>query len=82
MKLTAVCVSQKPESFSWDRFVCEVSNEQAASRGTVQRARLVAELRNKAMRRCLREYPDTTHVLMIDSYYLWHTPAIYRLVAD
>lgn len=83
MIITAATVAH--EQVKWNipeiPLVTYVDSRQAPPRGSVERARFVADLRNKAVEKALALYPKTESVLMIDSYYLDQTPQIRTLVA-
>lgn len=81
-EIVAVSVSREPQSFNLLPFVCIVDPSETSPRGTVDRAKFVADLRNRAMKRALEEKPSTTHVLMVDSYYLHQTGQIRQLLDD
>jgi hypothetical protein len=75
MRLVAACVTPNPTKtspFSGSRypihFVTQSSSRVAAPRGTIDRVRLIAELRNDVMEKAMQWSPS--HVLMIDDYYL------------
>jgi hypothetical protein len=42
----------------------------------------LADKQNRALEKAMLEFPKTTHILWVDSYYLDQTRAIQRLVAD
>ncbi len=49
---------------------------------TIERVEYLAGRRNGAMKALLEKEPDTTHVLMVDSYYTNQPKALLGLVAD
>lgn len=49
-------------------------------RGSFERVKKVAEMRNEAMRKALEQFPETTDALMIDSYYTPQLNALQRLI--
>jgi hypothetical protein len=85
MKISAVCISRNPESFSiqdfpyhnytegWEPFRHEATKERVA---------YLAERRNKAVEEALQLYPETKHLLMIDSYYLQQEERVRRLIEE
>lgn len=81
-EITAVCVSREPQSFNLLPFVSLANPSKTQERGTVDRAKFVADLRNQAMKQVLIERSSTTHVLMVDSYYLHQTGPIRQLLDD
>lgn len=83
MNLTAVCINKKPINGSpFPQFVQYTSLVEAPPRGTLERTKMLAGLRNEAMRIALQNFPKTTHVLMADSYYLNQLDTIDRLIVD
>ncbi len=83
MKLTAVCISTKAENWTYGTpFYCHVADDKPHPR-TRSRERVLhlAKRRNEAVTEALRRFPETTHILMIDSYYLGQLN-LDRLLAD
>jgi hypothetical protein len=81
----AVCVSWKPESWSIPEvpFHCQVSNGRPYPRvKTRERIAHLANRRNEALKVALSSYPNTQHVLMVDSYYLAQTTEIRKLFIE
>jgi hypothetical protein len=85
MNISAVCISRNPEPFSirdmpyhnytggWKPFGHEISKE---------RVSYLAERRNIAVAETLALFPETRHVLMIDSYYLKQEEQVRKLVEE
>jgi len=83
--VSAVCISRNPETWGisdvpfhnhtggWKPF----QHEQ-----TTERVRYLAERRNTAVARALDLFPETQHILMIDSYYLHQDEQIRGLIQD
>lgn len=84
MQLTAVCISTKEEHWELDiPFFC--LSEPGPSWGRVKdpkRIDYLADKQNRALEKALTHFPETTHILWIDSYYLGQTDAIHKLVND
>ena len=84
MRLTAVCISTKEEHWQLEiPFFC--LSEPGPSWGRVKdpkRIDYLADKQNRALERAMNEFPETTHVIWTDSYYLDQTNAIQRLVVD
>jgi hypothetical protein len=84
LNVTAVCISRNQEHWTipeidfycytdgWRPFGHEVSNE---------RVNYLATRRNKAVSGALTSFPETEHILMIDSYYLHQTSEVIKLVS-
>jgi hypothetical protein len=78
----AVTISRKQESFALDiPFYC-YAEESKLNRYKQQREETyyVCEKRNKAMTKGLEKYPETTHVLSLDAYYLNQVQALKELL--
>ena len=85
LRVTAVCVSRNPETWlipalpfynhteGWKPFKHEKTKE---------RIEYLADRRNIAVGRALQSFPDTEHILMIDSYYLHQVDQIIRLLQE
>lgn len=85
MNISAVCISRNPEFFpirdlpyhnytqGWKPFGHEK---------TTERVSYLAERRNGAVAETLDLYPETKHVLMIDSYYLQQEEQIRKLLEE
>lgn len=82
MKLVAVCVTDHEVSPVWPDFVQLVDSRKVAPRGTIERVRKVAEMRNSIVEKALFQYPDLTHLLMIDSYYCDQKDQVRRLIEE
>lgn len=87
MIITGVCATkelllnfQMPRGL--DNYYHMIDDVTVAKRGTFERVKAVAELRNKAIKQALVQYPDTTDVLMVDSYYLHQTKALSKLIEN
>src|SRR5690349_15116837 len=81
----AVCISWKSETWSIPEvpFHCQVSDERPYPRvKTRERVAHLANRRNEALEQALSVYPNTRHVLMIDSYYLAQAGEIKRLLFE
>lgn len=81
----AVCISWKSETWSVREvpFHCEVSDGHPYPRvKTRERVAHLASRRNEALRQALGLYPNTEHVLMVDSYYLAQTNEIRKLLFE
>ena len=78
----AVTISRKQETFTLDiPFYC-LAEDSKLDRYKQQREETyyVCEKRNRAMTKALEKYPQTTHVLSLDAYYLKQVPALMELV--
>jgi hypothetical protein len=85
MQITAVCISRNSESWNiqdipfynytegWKPFQHEQTRDRVA---------YLAERRNAAVARTLRIFPETEHILMIDSYYLKQMEQISELIQE
>jgi hypothetical protein len=85
MQVSAVCISRNPESWKipdvpfcnyiegWKPFQHEKTKE---------RVDYLAHRRNLAVSRAIELFPDTKHILMIDSYYLNQVEQINQLVGE
>ena len=84
MQLTAVCISMKKEQWQLGiPFFC--LSEPGPSWRHVKdpkRVDYLADKQNRALEKGMMEFPETTHVLWIDSYYLNQTNAIQQLLMD
>ena len=81
-KYVAVAISKKPETLSLGiPFYC-LAEKSRLDRYKQQREETyyVCEKRNRAMTKALEMYPDSTHVLSLDSYYLNQTAALKELI--
>jgi len=63
-------------------FVSYHDDSIAPERGSGERARFVAKMRNMAVVEAVGKYPEATDILMIDSYYVSQVGAILRLIDD
>lgn len=71
MKIVAACVSIQPKQFTGKlEFVNRVNPVPAPPRKTIARVAYVANERNLVVKDILQKFPDTTHILMVDSWYL------------
>jgi hypothetical protein len=85
MKVSAVCISRNTEAWNipdiafhnytggWKPFRHEK---------TIQRVEYLAERRNLAVSQTLTRYPDTEHIMMIDSYYVHQNQQIKGLIQE
>jgi hypothetical protein len=85
LRISAVCISRNPETLSirdlpyhnytsgWRPFGHEKTKE---------RVSYLAERRNSAVAETLALFPETNHVLMIDSYYLQQEEPIRKLIKE
>jgi hypothetical protein len=85
VRVTAVCISRDRQTWhipstpfynytdGWKPFHHEK---------TIERVRYLAERRNTAVAQALDIYPQTEHILMIDSYYLSQEPQIKDLMEE
>jgi hypothetical protein len=85
MRISAVCISRNPET--WDISDIPFHNytegwKPFRREKSIERVQYLAERRNKAVAEALVLYPDTEHVLMIDSYYIHQNPQINGLVQE
>jgi len=81
-KYVAVAISKKPETLSLGiPFYC-LAEESRLDRYKQQREETyyVCEKRNRAMTSALDKYPQSTHALSLDSYYLDQTAALKELL--
>ena len=78
----AVTISRKPETFTLDIPYYCYAEESKLDRYRQQREETyyVCEKRNRAMTRGLEMYPDTTHILSSDTYYLNQVQAVRELL--
>jgi hypothetical protein len=85
MKILAVSISQKPEHLQYEvPFYClsEKGPDFPPQTKSRERVEYLADKQNRAMETALRLYPETTHVLWIDSHYLTQTGPIEGLLRD
>src|SRR5215471_7793105 len=78
----AVTISKKPETFTLDLpFYC-LAEDSRMDRYKQQREETyyVCEKRNRAMAEALRRFPNSTHALSLDSYYLNQHQALRELM--
>ncbi len=83
--ITAVCISREPESWHIPSipYYCYTAGWEPYGRDkTKERVAYLARRRNQALALALESYPDTEHVLMIDSYYLGQTRSIANLLDE
>lgn len=93
MKLVAVCVSSSfiNRIHGWTigplsnpildiPLVQYIDKRSVGPRGTFERVKAVAEMRNEAVKIALQAHPDTTDILMIDSYYVNQTKPLMQLI--
>lgn len=80
MNLVTVCVSKYPIlNAGIGNFHNYFDNSTVEKRGSFERVKKVAEMRNAAMEGMLQLFPDVTDVMMIDPYYLHQKQAIRKL---
>jgi hypothetical protein len=79
-----VTISHKPEAWKLSSpLVCDVDEIiRYGSIVSTKRIQYLANRRNRAVGMALGKYPETTHILMVDSYYLGQTAGLARLVSD
>jgi hypothetical protein len=78
-----VTISVKPEDWSLASipFYCHVGPKQFFPHTeNKSRVEFLTQERNRAMQRALALYPDTTHIVNIESNYLSQTGSIHRLI--
>ncbi len=85
MKVTAVCISRTPET--WDIKEVPFHNytegwKPFQHEQTTARVAYLAERRDSAVAQALDIFPETQHILMIDSYYLHQDEQIRGLIQD
>lgn len=82
--LATVCCSRNPieNQAKFPRYYNYVDSLELAPRGTVSRALKVAAMRNIAMAAVIRKWPETTHILMVDEYYMSQDQSIISLCLD
>ena len=85
MRVSAVCISRNPET--WDVSDVPFHNHTEGWKPfqheqTTERVAYLAERRNVAVARALHLYPETQHILMIDSYYLHQRTEILGLINE
>jgi hypothetical protein len=71
--LTAVCISRQQEDWKIDTipFYCYTEDWKPFGREkTRERVEYLATRRNEAVKAALARFPETNHILMIDSYYV------------
>jgi len=85
MRITAVCISRNTETWKipdipfynytegWKPFQHEKTTDRVA---------YLADRRNVAVNRALNQFPQTHHILMIDSYYVHQEKQITKLVQE
>lgn len=81
----AVCISQKSEAWllSSIPFYCHTEGWKPFKRErTRERVVYLAERRNSAVGRALKLYPESDHVLMVDSYYLEQVDKLKQLLEE
>jgi hypothetical protein len=77
MTLTAVTISDRQETFLDDvQFLCYTTGYEPIDRrkGSSERIEYITRRYNAAVNEALRRFPETTRVLIIDSYYLQQEP--------
>jgi len=85
MRISAICISRNPET--WDLQSIPFYNytegwKPFQHERTINRVAYLAERRNTAVDRALNQFPQTEHILMIDSYYLHQEPQIKALTRE
>ncbi len=84
-RITAVCISRAAESWGIPSIPFFNFTEGWAPFGrvtTISRVEYLANRRNKAVESALSAYPETKHILMVDSYYLQQGSEILKLVNE
>jgi hypothetical protein len=85
LNLTAVCISRTPETFDLPNIpFCNYTEgwKPFQHERTKERVEYLAERRNIAVSQALSLYPETEHILMIDSYYIHENDQIKGLIQD
>src|SRR6266849_11169683 len=85
IRISAVCISRNTEGWSIQGFPLYNYTEgwkPFQHEQTRDRVVYLAERRNAAVARALSLFPQTEHILMIDSYYLHQKPQITGLIEN
>jgi hypothetical protein len=86
LNVVAVCISKHPEKWfvSEIPFYCHTEGYEEIiyhNKGDLDRLNYLTERYNRAVQRALEEYPNTDHILIVDSYYLSFATEIRGLLA-
>jgi hypothetical protein len=85
MNISAVCISRDRESLPIEYLPFHNYVEGWKPFGhekTIERVSYLAERRNIAVEETLAQFPETEHILMIDSYYLLQPEQIKKLIRE